>query len=138
MIGLGTWLYSSLSTDETLQALVADRIYPQRRSSGAALPCITYEVVSTTPTGVLAADTDSAAVHVQLDCWATTYASASTLADQLGAVVESLGAGTAGGWHFSQLRQLAHAEDSIPMDAVDGSDRAATRVRLEYLSIMRR
>jgi len=57
--------------------LVVARVYPQKLPQSPTLPSITYGIVSRVPTE---ANTELFDCRIQLDCWASSYAGASTLA----------------------------------------------------------
>jgi hypothetical protein len=66
-------IHALITSDPTLNGLIADRLYPVRIPSGVTYPCASYQVVSASPESV---SLDSAATRmkrIQFDCWATTY-----------------------------------------------------------------
>ena len=84
----------------SVSALVAARVLPHSRLQGSALPAVTVQRISG---GLLYADDGEIGLEnprMQVDCWATTYTAAKTLAR---AVTSALSAysGTTGGVEFS-------------------------------------
>jgi hypothetical protein len=77
--------------DEALQtalgSLVSGRCYPMQRPQNAAVPVIVYLVVSDEPQNTLCGTGTLFNARVQIDAWATTYAAARTLADQIAAAM---------------------------------------------------
>lgn len=79
-------LYTYLTTFAGLTALISTRVYAFRIPQGGTLPCVTYQRIST-PREL---SHDSAGIgnelahpRFQFDAWATTYASAKAISDQL-------------------------------------------------------
>jgi hypothetical protein len=63
----------------SVTAIVANRVFPFSRLQGSALPAVTVQRISGAP---LYADDGEAGLlnaRMQVDCWATTYATAKTL-----------------------------------------------------------
>mgnify|MGYP001817171020 CR=1 FL=1 len=74
--------YTLLSNDSAVTALVGTRITPGVASQNTATPYITYQLVSTVNTNPL--DTNvkiGANTRIQVDCWADSPDTATTLAD---------------------------------------------------------
>jgi hypothetical protein len=81
-------LYSLLSSDVNITAIVSARIYPVTLPQGAALPALTYSRISTTPEYTHDGAEGIARARVQIDCWAERHATALSLAQAvLGALV---------------------------------------------------
>lgn len=76
-MSLGEFLFTALTADATVGGLVVARVYPQKMPQSPTLPAITYSIVSRVPTD---ANTELVECRIQLDCWASTYASSSALA----------------------------------------------------------
>lgn len=74
---LDEFLWEALTNDATVSGLVVARVYPQKLPQSPTLPAATYQIVSRVPTE---ANTELFDCRVQIDCWAGTYAGASTLA----------------------------------------------------------
>jgi hypothetical protein len=73
-------LYSALTNDSTVSALVSTRIYPVIAPQSAALPMIVYQRVSTVPVTSIDGDSGLDSVRMQVSCWAKTYAETKSLA----------------------------------------------------------
>lgn len=77
--GVGKAVYSILSGNATVAALVSTRIYPRTAAQNASLPYVTYFIVSVNPTDTKDRPSPVDAIRVQVDCYATTYAGAEAL-----------------------------------------------------------
>lgn len=75
-----TDLYSALSADAGVAALVAARIYPDLVPAEAALPCIAYERTATEPLHTLHAQVGEFAV-LEVSCMAANRLAAEQLGD---------------------------------------------------------
>ena len=75
---LGDMVYTRLTTDATLTAMLSTRVYPSHLPQSPTLPAVTYAIVSRVPTE---SNTQIFETRVQLDCWATTYDAAHALAN---------------------------------------------------------
>lgn len=79
---IGATLYSLLSGNAGVAALVGTRIYPQVRPQADPLPALVYTVVDDIPAGSLAGWTSGLSnARVQIDAYAKGYIAAETLAD---------------------------------------------------------
>lgn len=63
-------LVVKLLATSAVTALVVDRIVPMDRVEETALPCITYQRISTNDYGGLNTVADAGWCRVQMDCWA--------------------------------------------------------------------
>ena len=92
-------IYLILSADAGVAALVVDRIFPAGiiPQEITTLPAIVYQTVTGTAENVL---TDRAPVdmeRIQIDCWSTTDAGASAVANAVRAAFENIPAMLANG-----------------------------------------
>lgn len=78
---LGEALYSFLSADDNVIALVEDRIYPAQNAEIGQLPCIVYQQISGPRAHSLQGASACAHPRMQLNCFAATYLEAKQLAD---------------------------------------------------------
>lgn len=69
-----------LTADVTVAALVVDRVYPVPMPQGVILPAISYQRVATVPHDDLELTQNHEWVRVQVDSWASNYATAKALA----------------------------------------------------------
>jgi hypothetical protein len=77
---------SFLTAHAGLVALIGTRVYPFEIADGATLPCLTYKRIDTPRRSThqsSGATGDLISPLMQLDAWATTYASAKAIADVL-------------------------------------------------------
>jgi hypothetical protein len=77
---IGKALYTILSTNNSVKTLVVDRIYPVVAAQDAALPYIVYNQISETPNANKERQKQIRTYRMQIDCYADTYDSATTLA----------------------------------------------------------
>lgn len=75
---LGDLIYSRLTGDSNVNALTSTRVYPYHLPQSPTLPAVTYQIISRVPTE---ANTEIFETRLQLDCWASTYDGAHTLAN---------------------------------------------------------
>ncbi len=136
MIATGAHIYGVLAQDEAVSALVAGRVYPQRRAEGATIPCVVYQVVSVSPARSLAGPWRSEWERVQVDCYAATYAAVSTLANTVDTVLCEASPTVSSGLQVGTMRRMGAMEE--PIEQVDGSDRAVHCIHLDYLSTIRK
>lgn len=83
LYGCEVLVRSLLLADADVSALTNGRIYPILRPQTAALPAITYQRITTTRVDPLEAAVPLADARLQLDCWATSYATAKELATKV-------------------------------------------------------
>ena len=106
---LGPALYTHLTGNSSVAALVGTRIYPVTLPQDPVLPCITYQVVA--EPRVHALDGASAPMpYVQIDCWAATYLAAGGLADVVSGVLDSFRGTLGGTLSVSACRQRSRRE----------------------------
>lgn len=76
-------LYAWLTASPEIEALVDDRIYPDRAPQGVVRPYVTFFVVATEPALHLTAGAGVTSSQVQLDIWADDNATRRSIADAL-------------------------------------------------------
>jgi hypothetical protein len=76
-------LYAYLSTFAGLTALVADRVYPQKKPQGNSFPQVSFFLVSEPRDHTLMGATGLPTARVQLDCWGLIYPDAKAVAEQV-------------------------------------------------------
>jgi len=81
-------LRSILMNDAAVHNLVADRIFPIVRREGSALPAITYQQISGVRDHVFEGPSGFVESRFQINCWASTYEQADTLADAVRSVLD--------------------------------------------------
>lgn len=77
---ISTALYSRLSTDAGVTALVGTRIYPQRGPENATYPLVLYQMIDSGPVRDLASATDHFRTLMQIESYATTQLAAEAIA----------------------------------------------------------
>lgn len=70
-----------LAAAAPVTTLVSDRISPNPRAQGEALPAVSMRVISTVPNTHLRGDSNLDEVRVQVDSYGATYTAAAALAD---------------------------------------------------------
>ncbi|TXH19320.1 MAG: DUF3168 domain-containing protein [Hyphomicrobiaceae bacterium] len=77
-------LYSKLSTDSGISAIVSTRVYPVRLPQNPVFPCVSFQVI-TEPRTYTMEGKDAPNVIFQIDCWAKTHVGAHQLAEAVSA-----------------------------------------------------
>src|SRR3982750_2104959 len=81
-------LYSILSTDPAITAIVSDRIYYNRRPDSPVNPSLSYFLVISMPMESLSGPVDLSSPTFQFDCWSTvSQLEAKTLARKVRAAL---------------------------------------------------
>ena len=89
-------VYSRLSGNASVAAIVSTRIYPQKIPQEAALPAVAYSRISATRVKAHAAPTGLARARVQVTCVAASYSVVKGLATAVRKALEGV-MGTVGG-----------------------------------------
>jgi len=76
-VQLGDLIYTRLTTDATLTARLSTRVYPDHLPQSPTYDAVAYQIVSWVPTD---SNTEISEVRIQLDCYASSYDLASSLA----------------------------------------------------------
>ncbi len=119
-MGIETGLYTELSGNAGVSALVGTRIYPQKLAQDATLPALVYSVISDPRELTLDGPSDFIRARVQVDAWADTYLEAIALSDAVRAAINgennSLGAQAV---QFVYLDSQADAEPFVEGDTIE-------------------
>jgi len=86
-----TDLYTTLSGNAGLSALVSTRIYPNLVPPNTANPCIDYSTVAESRVDTLAGISDMRRSMIQISCHADTYASAKGVAEAVFSALDGNG-----------------------------------------------
>ena len=89
-------LYSLLSADAAVAALVSDRIYPIYLPQTPTYPAVAYRRNSTSPVSLLSADTNLLAARFEVAAFSKSFDQCIDLADKLRAALQRY-QGTVGG-----------------------------------------
>jgi hypothetical protein len=92
-------VYTALSTDSTVTAIVASRIYPVALPKDPTLPAIDYRFVAGSNTPAFGTS-GAQRYRIEVNCWGNTYADAVTLRN---AVVKALSGYRSGNTSISYL-----------------------------------
>jgi hypothetical protein len=82
-----TVFWSAVTGDATITAIIAARLYPVITPDDATFPAMAYSVISEIPNG----SGGCTLSRVQVDCYATSYATARAMRDGLVALVNATG-----------------------------------------------
>lgn len=126
-------LYTYLAAQSAITALTSTRIYPIIRPQNTALPAITYQRISSSHEHHLSAgslqSSDLHQVRMQVDCYATTYKGAETLAKLVEAALDAY-RGTMG--TVNVLGVFLDSSTDMVERADDGSDPGEFRISTDY------
>lgn len=96
-------IYYDLTHTSAVNAIVATRVYPALAPQGAALPRITYLLVSRIPERHQSGDAAFTRYLIDVDCWADTAQGAKELADVVRARLDRFRGDLGGGAHKAAL-----------------------------------
>lgn len=130
-MSIETALRRRLYNDAGVSALVGNRISPEWRREGTALPAIVYSVDSRSPVRTLTGTTSLAEFSVSIDCIATSMSGARELA---AAVADILNDNTGYATFEGTLLRWSgtDGEDVERMDDQEGTDDGPRVVRQTY------
>ena len=89
-MSLETGLYTALTGDAGVSALVGTRIYPEIMPQGVTYPAISYQRISTTRTNMLSGVDDFTQVRVQVDCWDDSYSGVKALSAAVKSAIDGV------------------------------------------------
>ena len=90
-MSIETDLYSTLSNDAGVTAICATRIYPSLAPESAALPFITYQLITGGRLSTITGVDDMTRKRIQINCNADTYAESKSLSAAVYAALEGNG-----------------------------------------------
>lgn len=82
-MSIETGLFTHLTTDANVSAIVDARVYPLRLMQGYTLPALTYQRISTERKPTLSGPNERVVGRFQINCFAATYSAARALADKV-------------------------------------------------------
>jgi len=116
---VGKAIYSLLSDDAAVDAIISDRIYPNVAKQSSAFPFVVYTVTGDNPTdtkdGVSPLDENA----VLILCYSQTYSQASDLADKVRTALDRKD-GTYEGVNIQGIQYLSYSDDFDVNDDNDG------------------
>jgi hypothetical protein len=74
-------LFSALTNDAGVSALVSARVYPMSLPQKPTYPAISYQVIADEEHPAMSVNVDTRTVRVQVSCWATSYSGVKSLAN---------------------------------------------------------
>ena len=125
-MSLETGLYTALTEDSGISALVGTRIYPEIMPQGVTYPAISYQRVSTVRTTMLSGVDDFTEARIIIDCWDSSYSGAKALAAAVKSAIDGvtvLGA---------QAVQHCMMDSMLDLSQIDG-DREDRRISLSFI-----
>jgi hypothetical protein len=90
-MSIETDLYTTLSNDAGVTALVSTRIYPSLAPEGVTHPYITYQVITGTRLSTITGVGDATRKRIQMSCHANTYSVAKSVSAAVEAALEGDG-----------------------------------------------
>jgi hypothetical protein len=105
-VSLEATLFSALSGDGGVAALVVARIYPGVAPEGSTYPYITYDVVAETSFNRMADAPDKERKVFQISCWSDDYDEALAVRDAAKAALEPISHKQGGGYDYYPEVQL--------------------------------
>jgi len=90
-MSIETDLYSTLSNDAGVTAICGTRIYPSLAPESAALPFITYQLITGGRLSTITGVDDMTRKRIQINCNADTYAESKSLSAAVYAALEGNG-----------------------------------------------
>jgi hypothetical protein len=130
-------LFSRLTTDAGIAAVVGARCYPEAAPQEAAYPRITYQRIGQLTHQKIKGRTGLVTESLQIDCWAKAATGAANAAEELAALVATRLAEfpwTAGGIYV-QAARIQDSRDLSELEAEGGEQwtrRVAVDVTLSY------
>jgi hypothetical protein len=109
-------IYSLLTNDAGVSALVSTRVYPMSLPQDGTLPAITYTQVSDNPQVNLDGENALRANRYQFDCFSTTYTGAHALGEALKTAMETATAFTSIRESMTDLYNNDPAQYRVSMD----------------------
>lgn len=89
MAHLESKIFSLLTTNTAVKAIVADRVYPVELKPGCRLPAISYQRISGNYDADLEGNSGLEQPRIQIDCWGLGYVQAKDLAKAVRAAMAS-------------------------------------------------
>lgn len=88
---IGELIYSTLTTNTAVAAIVTKRVYPVVIPQKGSFPAVTYQRVSGNRVNGLDGAGELVQARVQVDCWAESYSAVRALADAVSAALTGIG-----------------------------------------------
>lgn len=114
-------IYSTLSADAGVTALVSDRIYPVVAPQGVTVPFVVWQVIAKTGSTTLGADETSGLdrVLIQFACFGRTYSSAHDVCNAVRAALEPATLADGGKCIFNTSRESIDPDEKLHRHDVD-------------------
>lgn len=122
-------LYSHLSSDGNITALVSTRIYPEWMPQEGTLPALVFSRISSPRRLDMEGSSGYMDVRMRVDCYASSYSAVKALADAVRVSLNNV-TGTLGGESVQRVMLL----DDRDLGDVDG-DAVYRRVALDFMVV---
>jgi hypothetical protein len=122
-------LYSRLTADGALIALIGTKVFPHRGSQSQVLPYVTYTRIFAERMHHLAGPSGLARPTLQLDVWSLTYAECKAIADRIRVLLDGL-SWIAAGYTVQYSRMTNEREEKEPIDVA--SDTVVYRSSMDF------
>ena len=96
MANAETAIYSILSNDSTLTAIIGTKLFPVVAEQGAANPLVVFSIISERPTNAMGVDINPVESTIQISCYSDTGAQALSIKDAVKNALQRY-QGTSGG-----------------------------------------
>ena len=107
-------LYSILSNDTEVAALVSARIYPNLLPESATLPALTYQELTGPRQHTMDGPVGTVRFRFQINCWASTYAVADELSTEVRKALDDYSGTVESQYiHFVEMLDEADAMENI-------------------------
>lgn len=116
---VGKAIYSILSNNASVDALISDRIYPNVAKQTSAFPFVVYNVTGDSPTVTKDGVSDLDENAILILCYSQTYSQASDLADKVRTALDRVD-GTFAGVELQGIQYLSYNDDFDIKDDDDG------------------
>ena len=104
---IGETIFSALTGDAAVSAIVNTHVYPLVIPQGGTLPAVTYQRIYGAPVNDLAGAGQLIRARVQVDCWATSYSGVRALAGAVYAALCGIG--------FLPINDMDDFDDEVPV-----------------------
>lgn len=121
-------LYSYLTNNAGVKAIVASRVYPLVIAQKTALPAITYQTSSLKPDRNLSGNTGRMTATVQLNAWAETYTEVKSLAEALRSALNDY----SGAMGSDTIRRSGVESETDGWDEETGFFRVSMQITIVY------
>ena len=120
-------IHTILTSESAITNIVATRVYPVVIPQGGTIPAVTYQRISTPRIWDLDGPDGMATPRMQLNCWGTSYSSASSLSNAVRGVLDNY-SGTADSVVIHQVALEDEGDLFEPQIGIDTARRYGRRM----------